>query len=53
MDGIGDFILLIDIVSAEVLFVTISAFSSEVDEAFEGFAGAVAGSADFDLGESG
>lgn len=54
LDGVSDFILLIDVVPAEVLFVTfssVSTFSSEVD-ASEGFAGAVAGSAGIDLGES-
>lgn len=51
LDGVGDFVLLIDVVPAEVLFVTVSAFSSEID-GFEDFAGAVAGSAGFDLGES-
>jgi hypothetical protein len=51
LDGIGDFALLIEIVPAEVLFATVSAFSSEIG-AFEGFAGAVAGSGGLDLGES-
>jgi len=49
LDEIGDFALLIDVVLAEVLFVTVSTFSSEID-AFED--GAVAGSAGLDLGES-
>lgn len=51
LDEVGDFVLLIDVVPAEVLFVTVSTFSSEID-AFGGFVGAVAGSAGFDLGES-
>jgi len=48
LDEIGDFALLINVVLAEVLFVTVSTFSFEID--FED--GAVAGSACLDLGES-
>lgn len=50
LDEVGDLVLLIDVVPAEVLFVKVFAFSSEVD-AFEDFVGAVA-SAVFGLGES-
>lgn len=50
LDGTGD-LALIDVVFAEELFAIFSTFSSETI-VFEGFAGAVAGSAGLGLGES-
>lgn len=48
LDKVGDFILLIDFMLAEVLFMRVSTFSLEI----EGFVGAVAGNASLDLGKS-